>query len=287
MASSSGWAWKVTSVCGTGESSRTLGPARTAGGPPRNLTLELANFRFALVFWGVTDAWSSCDSGARESRGCGRGAGGGGAGLCRGRHAQPAVPAGGPARRHPDRDQRGRRGLEDQPARGRLRLRLRRRQGVLQHGQRLEGQGHLRAQAESLVRSATTRSARTVRRSRASSPRTTSSRCCPSRCSCSPGADLLGQSGIPTFGWNINAEWGSEQARGATEPVRREGLVPLLHVPGADAAVAGAEVEGQEGRRCSPTRSRSRRTAPRASRRRSTSTRRRRSSSSTPASPSA
>jgi len=28
------------------------------------------------------------------------------------------------------------------------------------------------------------------------------------------GADLLGQSGIPTFGWNINAEWGSEQAPG-------------------------------------------------------------------------
>ena len=28
------------------------------------------------------------------------------------------------------------------------------------------------------------------------------------------GADLLGQSGIPTFGWNINAEWGSEQAAG-------------------------------------------------------------------------
>jgi branched-chain amino acid transport system substrate-binding protein len=28
------------------------------------------------------------------------------------------------------------------------------------------------------------------------------------------GADLLAQSGIPTFGWNINAEWGSEQAPG-------------------------------------------------------------------------
>jgi hypothetical protein len=28
------------------------------------------------------------------------------------------------------------------------------------------------------------------------------------------GADLLGQSGMPTFGWNINAEWGSEQAAG-------------------------------------------------------------------------
>src|SRR5438876_4719808 len=28
------------------------------------------------------------------------------------------------------------------------------------------------------------------------------------------GAELLGQSGIPTFGWNINAEWGSEQAAG-------------------------------------------------------------------------
>jgi branched-chain amino acid transport system substrate-binding protein len=28
------------------------------------------------------------------------------------------------------------------------------------------------------------------------------------------GADLLGQAGIPTFGWNINAEWGSEQGPG-------------------------------------------------------------------------
>jgi branched-chain amino acid transport system substrate-binding protein len=28
------------------------------------------------------------------------------------------------------------------------------------------------------------------------------------------GADVLGQSGVPTFGWNINAEWGSEQAPG-------------------------------------------------------------------------
>jgi branched-chain amino acid transport system substrate-binding protein len=28
------------------------------------------------------------------------------------------------------------------------------------------------------------------------------------------GADLLAKSGIPTFGWNINAEWGSEQAPG-------------------------------------------------------------------------
>jgi branched-chain amino acid transport system substrate-binding protein len=28
------------------------------------------------------------------------------------------------------------------------------------------------------------------------------------------GADLLAQSGIPTFGWNINAEWGSEKAPG-------------------------------------------------------------------------
>src|SRR5262249_32306802 len=28
------------------------------------------------------------------------------------------------------------------------------------------------------------------------------------------GADLLANSGLPTFGWNINAEWGSEQAPG-------------------------------------------------------------------------
>jgi branched-chain amino acid transport system substrate-binding protein len=29
------------------------------------------------------------------------------------------------------------------------------------------------------------------------------------------GAPLLGESGVPTFGWNINAEWGSEQGAGA------------------------------------------------------------------------
>jgi Periplasmic binding protein len=28
------------------------------------------------------------------------------------------------------------------------------------------------------------------------------------------GASVLGESGVPTFGWNINAEWGSEQAPG-------------------------------------------------------------------------
>src|SRR5205809_1540352 len=167
VASSSGWAWKVTRVCGTRESSRVAEgslaldrPVESARqptrrgpryGPALNLTLELANFRFALVFWGVTDAWSSCDGGARESRNCRRGARGGGAGLGWGRHAQPAVPAGGSARGHQHPDQRGRRGREDQPARRRLRRRLQRRPGLLQHGQRLEGQGHLRAQAESHV----------------------------------------------------------------------------------------------------------------------------------------
>lgn len=29
------------------------------------------------------------------------------------------------------------------------------------------------------------------------------------------GADLLAGAGVPTFGWNVNAEWGSEQAPGA------------------------------------------------------------------------
>jgi branched-chain amino acid transport system substrate-binding protein len=28
------------------------------------------------------------------------------------------------------------------------------------------------------------------------------------------GADVLGQAGVPTFGWNINAEWGSEKGAG-------------------------------------------------------------------------
>jgi branched-chain amino acid transport system substrate-binding protein len=52
------------------------------------------------------------------------------------------------------------------------------------------------------------------------------------------GADLLGQAGVPTFGWNINAEWGSEQAPGPPNLFGEKGsflcftcpspLVPLL-----------------------------------------------------------
>jgi branched-chain amino acid transport system substrate-binding protein len=52
------------------------------------------------------------------------------------------------------------------------------------------------------------------------------------------GAPLLGESGVPTFGWNINAEWGSEQAPGAPNLFGEKGsflcftcpspLLPLL-----------------------------------------------------------
>src|SRR5262249_41126139 len=122
MASSSGWAWNVTSVCGTAESSRGAHPAGTAGGRPRNLTLELGNFRFALVFWGVTDAWSSLGGRVRECRHRGWVGGCGGADSGWGRRAQPAVPTGEPARGHADRDQCRWRGVEDEPARGRLRV---------------------------------------------------------------------------------------------------------------------------------------------------------------------
>ena len=55
------------------------------------------------------------------------------------------------------------------------------------------------------------------------------------------GADLLADAGIPTFGWNINAEWGSEHS-GPGQPLRREGVLPLLHLRGAqEPAVAGPE----------------------------------------------
>jgi branched-chain amino acid transport system substrate-binding protein len=52
------------------------------------------------------------------------------------------------------------------------------------------------------------------------------------------GANVLASSGVPTFGWNINAEWGSEQAAGAPNMFGEKGsflcftcsgaLVPLL-----------------------------------------------------------
>jgi branched-chain amino acid transport system substrate-binding protein len=53
-----------------------------------------------------------------------------------------------------------------------------------------------------LLRSATTSSARTARRCRACSPKTTCSRRC---------AQLLVDGGVPTFGWDIQAEFGSEK----------------------------------------------------------------------------
>jgi branched-chain amino acid transport system substrate-binding protein len=46
------------------------------------------------------------------------------------------------------------------------------------------------------------------------------------------GADLLGQSGIPTFGWNINAEWGSEQAPGSPNLFGEKGSYLCITCPG-------------------------------------------------------
>jgi ABC-type branched-subunit amino acid transport system substrate-binding protein len=46
------------------------------------------------------------------------------------------------------------------------------------------------------------------------------------------GADLLGQSGIPTFGWNINAQWGSEQAPGPPNLFGEKGSYLCLTCPG-------------------------------------------------------
>jgi branched-chain amino acid transport system substrate-binding protein len=46
------------------------------------------------------------------------------------------------------------------------------------------------------------------------------------------GADLLGQSGIPTFGWNINAEWGSEQAPGPPNLFGEKGSYLCITCPG-------------------------------------------------------
>jgi hypothetical protein len=46
------------------------------------------------------------------------------------------------------------------------------------------------------------------------------------------GADLLGQSGIPTFGWNINAQWGSEQAPGPQNLFGEKGSYLCITCPG-------------------------------------------------------
>ncbi len=46
------------------------------------------------------------------------------------------------------------------------------------------------------------------------------------------GADLLAQSGVPTFGWNINAEWGSEQAAGSPNLFGEKGSYLCFTCPG-------------------------------------------------------
>ena len=46
------------------------------------------------------------------------------------------------------------------------------------------------------------------------------------------GADLLGRAGVPTFGWNINAEWGSEQAAGSPNLFGEKGSYLCFTCPG-------------------------------------------------------
>ncbi len=46
------------------------------------------------------------------------------------------------------------------------------------------------------------------------------------------GADLLGQAGVPTFGWNINAEWGSDQAPGPPNLFGEKGSYLCFTCPG-------------------------------------------------------
>jgi branched-chain amino acid transport system substrate-binding protein len=46
------------------------------------------------------------------------------------------------------------------------------------------------------------------------------------------GADLLARAGVPTFGWNINAEWGSEQAPGPPNLFGEKGSYLCFTCPG-------------------------------------------------------
>ncbi len=70
------------------------------------------------------------------------------------------------------------------------------------------------------------------------------------------GADLLGQSGIPTFGWNINAEWGSEQAPGPPNLFGEKGSYLCFTCP-APARARGSPRRSRRRRSaCSPTASR-------------------------------
>src|SRR5262249_17079523 len=46
------------------------------------------------------------------------------------------------------------------------------------------------------------------------------------------GADLLGQAGVPTFGWNVNPEWGSEHAAGPPNLFGEKGSYLCFTCPG-------------------------------------------------------
>jgi hypothetical protein len=76
------------------------------------------------------------------------------------------------------------------------------------------------------------------------------------------GAELLGQSGVPTFGWNINAEWGSEQAPGPPNLFGEKGSYLCFTCPGQPVPWHGRSRPRRSA--CSRTSPRSRPTAPRA-----------------------
>jgi branched-chain amino acid transport system substrate-binding protein len=60
------------------------------------------------------------------------------------------------------------------------------------------------------------------------------------------GADLLAQSGIPTFGWNINAEWGSEQAPGPPNLFGERGSYTCFTCPGQTLPWLAQKVKGKK-----------------------------------------
>jgi branched-chain amino acid transport system substrate-binding protein len=60
------------------------------------------------------------------------------------------------------------------------------------------------------------------------------------------GADLLGQAGVPTFGWNINAEWGSEQAAGPPNVFGEKGSYLCFTCPGQPVPWLARQVKAKQ-----------------------------------------
>ena len=179
----------------------------------------------------------------------------------------------------------GRRHLHHQPARRHVRVGLRRRRGLLRLHQ-LQGR-HLRPRARARRRSATTTLVEQPNRGAGRSSQDDIFAVLPVAVLLFTGADLLGRAGIPTFGWNINEEWGSENTAGPPNFFGDEGVVPLLHVRRRGRALARRRSSAPRTSACSRTTCRSRPDVPRGSRTPSRSTRPRRSCSWTRASRSA